>query len=341
MGLAGTTDGTVEIWDLEDRRVLSAWPATEGGLLSVQGLDSGRSCLSQGKNGCLKLWDVQSKAPTWHASLSSCSFAKSLVLPRSDSAGLDVSQMRNDECVVCSPSAEQHVIGVFDMRTDGDKFSLTLDTSARQKKPTQGSSTEVTNPLGMCMALCGVPCLGPTYLISVYESTDTCIWDLRLPREPTSPSVLAGDPNSPSICAVSLWKQAWVACADGSIAVLKVKKNGQLACTPTAVHTEDVPYGKDAGNADEAWQNEKGGVNMLAARADLRLVAAARWDHRLELFDVKTARSLGRLPCHNASVLSAAFDRERGALATGGEDGRIALWSIFVDSYTGPFVRSS
>ncbi|CAK9012562.1 unnamed protein product [Durusdinium trenchii] len=78
------------------------------------------------------------------------------------------------------------------------------------------------------------------------------------------------------------------------------------------------------------------GINALAVRPDLRLVAAARWDRRVELFDGKTAKSLNRLVCHDDAVLSVAFEREKGSFATGGADGRIAIWSLFCESYLGP-----
>merc|ERR1712232_1403285 len=95
--------------------------------------------------------------------------------------------------------------------------------------------------------------------------------------------------------------------------------------------------GDPVGSAADQWQSGKEGVNVLVARPDLRLVVAARWDRRVELFDAKTATSLGRLQCHDGGVLCAAFDSDRGTFATGSEDGRIALWGTLADTYLGPF----
>jgi len=150
------------------------------------------------------------------------------------------------------------------------------------------------------------------------------------------PSVLAGDPAAPAICAAVMWRQVWVSCSDGTIHALKLRPSGQLKrSTGSVVRAAPTPYSREAPEA-ESWQTDKSGVNMLAVRPDLRLVAGARWDRRVELFDVKTAQSLGRLHCHDAGVLGAAFDRERGALATAGEDGRIALWGALSETYAGP-----
>ena len=88
--LSGTTTGDIEVWELEDRRVVSKWHAAEDGMLSVQGLDGGRACLSQGKDGSIKVWDIQSCSPSWQTSTGSCSFARAVALPQKSGAdGLD------------------------------------------------------------------------------------------------------------------------------------------------------------------------------------------------------------------------------------------------------------
>ncbi|OLP89525.1 putative spermidine synthase [Symbiodinium microadriaticum] len=102
-----------------------------------------------------------------------------------------------------------------------------------------------------------------------------------------------------------------------------------------SVRAAPTPYGQPL--EQPVYKDDKQGVNAFAVRPDLRLVAAARWDRRVELFDAKTATSLGRLACHDGGVLCVSFDRQRGALAAGGEDGRIAVWGLFSETYEGPF----
>lgn len=234
--------------------------------------------------------------------------------------------------IACCTVAEPHQIGLFDFRTS--TASATLDLS-RERTGKQARS------LGTCMALCRAPSVGPHALLSVFESTDVCLWDIRRPTTPMSPPLLAGNPASPALCAAVLWKQVWVASANGDIDVVKFRRDGRLqeATQPRKVNATMVPYevGDDSGTA---WQSEKRGVNALAVRHDLRLVAAARWDRRVELLDSKTRCSLGRLRCHDRGVLCTAFDRERGLLATSGEDGRIALWDVLSQTYDGPVLTS-
>merc|ERR1711920_729342 len=133
-------------------------------------------------------------------------------------------------------------------------------------------------------------------------------------------------------------RRVWVACSNGEIRSLRIRGQTTLQQESSPVQPALTAYSSDSGDRQETWQSERCGINVLAVRPDLRLVAAARWDHRVELFDSKTAASLGRLQCHDKGVLCAAFDRERGALATGSEDGRIALWGALSETYMGPFV---
>uniref|UniRef100_A0A7S4RZ84 Peroxin-7 n=1 Tax=Alexandrium monilatum TaxID=311494 RepID=A0A7S4RZ84_9DINO len=333
--LSGSTTGDVSLWDLDDRRVAATWGAADTSVLSVHGLDRGRACLSQAKEGRLKLWDVQSRSLQWSATTDSCSFARALVLPAGGVHPLDAEPAA---CAVCSPLAEPHELGVFDIRSAGARCSLKLAESAAPQKSGLQAASVGASPLGMCMALCSVPALGDSYVLAAYESTDCCVWDLRSPQEPALPSVLAGEPGSPAICAAVLWRHIWVACADGNIYVLRVKRQGQLQREPKSVQVAPAAHMQQdgVGGDGSGWQTEKRGANVLAVRPDLRLVAAARWDRRIELFDAKTSSSLGRLQCHDGGVLCAAFERERGVFATGSEDGHIALWDTLSSTYAGP-----
>ncbi|CAE7512694.1 GUP1, partial [Symbiodinium necroappetens] len=173
---------------------------------------------------------------------------------------------------------------------------------------------------------------GSHMLLATYESTACCLWDVRSPRQPLF-SCYAGDPQSPAICSAVLWRKAWVACAGGRISQIRLRADGLEVAR--SVRAAPTPYGQPL--EQPVYKDDKQGVNAFAVRPDLRLVAAARWDRRVELFDAKTATSLGRLACHDGGVLCVSFDRQRGALAAGGEDGRIAVWGLFSETYEGPF----
>lgn len=251
------------------------------------------------------MWDIEAKAEVWQTKSYSRAFAKALVLPEGGGHSLDAAP---ENCMILSPLEEPHVIGVFQSTRAGKSCEFALATAGGRS-------------LGMCMGLYAVPALGSSYVLTVYESTDACIWDLRSPRSPAAPSInVFDDMGTPAICAAVLWKQ--------------VRSDGRLQRTSSVRKRLGTTIGSDVGGS---CAESKLGVNQMAVRPDLRLLAAAGWDHRIELFDVKTQKELGTLRCHTASVLSVAFDRERGALATCGEDGRIAIWATYVNTYAGPY----
>ncbi|CAE7254453.1 Gnb1l [Symbiodinium natans] len=325
--LSGSLKGEVSLWDLHDQRPDATWKVSDETVLSLLALAKGQQCLSQGKDGRVGLWDVETQKASWEVGTGSCAFARLAVMP---SSGGDPWESQASDVLFCSPLAEPHEIGVFDCRkATAPQQCSQLVLSA--PIPCPGSTSPLST--GMCMDLSAAPALGPHALLATYESTACCLWDLRSPSEPLS-SCYAGDPRSPAICSAMLWRKAWVACADGHISQVKLRLEG-LEATRSSVRAAPAPYRQSTGQP--VYKEDKQGVNAFAVRPDLRLVAAARWDRRVELFDAKTATSLGRLACHDGSVLCVTFDRQRGALAAGGEDGRIAAWGLFSETYTGPW----
>merc|ERR1712113_1116338 len=98
----------------------------------------------------------------------------------------------------------------------------------------------------MCMALCPVLALGPSYMLAVYESTAACIWDLRSPRAPATSIVLARDPQSPAICATVIWRRCWIACANGEIARLRIRGQDTLQKDSSSVKPSPAAYADGA-----------------------------------------------------------------------------------------------
>ena len=175
-------------------------------------------------------------------------FARSLVLPAAGGSPLDAASA---SCLILSPLGEAHVVGAFDCRSDGRTCDLALGASAAKASARPpGGVGDGSQSLGMCMALCALPALGATHVLATYESTDTCVWDLRAPRAPLLPSVLAGDPASPAICAAAVWKRAWVACADGGIRMVRIRAD-RLQPVGGAVEAAPVAYAPAEGATAE------------------------------------------------------------------------------------------
>lgn len=335
--LSGGIDGTVCLWKLSDRRPAVTWAAASGSsVLSVQSYDKGSECLVQSKNGSLELWDVQASTRLWAAETGASSFARAKVMLASNG---DAAQSQSSGTCVCSPTSEPDVVGVFDVRGHGRRCELKLETSAFEKTTALHGRENNSAAAGMCTGLYPVPALGPWHLMTLYESTDVALWDLRKSSKPMGPSVLAGNPISPAICGAVMWKQVWVASSDGSVNALRITSSGDIRPSKTLVEMTPTPITASSSapeSGSDMWQSESGGINMIAVRPDLRLAVAARWDKRVEMIDVKTARSIGRLRCHDSGVLGIAFDSDRGTFATAGEEGRIALWGVLAETYQRP-----
>lgn len=115
-------------------------------------------------------------------------------------------------------------------------------------------------------------------------------------------------------------------------------------------HEQATPSGAGAQGLRSA---DKAGMNQVAVRQDARLAATAGWDGTVRIFDLrKQLRLLAALTYHRDGVHTVAFatappaSDQEGAdrrakpfggttaadpwlLASGGADGRIALWRLY------------
>ncbi|CAK9047527.1 ASTRA-associated protein 1, partial [Durusdinium trenchii] len=243
--LSGSLAGEVSLWDLQDQRPAWTWKASTQTVLSVQCFEG--CCLSQGKDGRVKLWDMQSQELQWEVSTGSCSFCRVLPLDTSGTFSF------------CSPLSEPEELGIFDARAPQPQIGhLVLPRADGTSSP------------GMCMDLCHCPALGSFVILATYESADLALWDVRMPRQPSS--YLAGDPTCPAICSAVLWRKVWLSCAGGQLKMLRLRDGIELSSSK--VQAAEAPYHQPANEIK--YMAEKRGINALAVRPDLRLVAAAR-----------------------------------------------------------------
>ncbi len=73
---------------------------------------------------------------------------------------------------------------------------------------------------------------------------------------------------------------------------------------------------------------DRAAMTALAFSPDGSLLAAGDAEHRVKLFDVKTARTLQTLRDHNAAISSVAFSPDGSLLATAGKEKVIRLWDV-------------
>eukprot|EP00301_Raphidiophrys_heterophryoidea_P019979 c4783_g1_i2.p1 GENE.c4783_g1_i2~~c4783_g1_i2.p1 ORF type:complete len:205 (-),score=62.40 c4783_g1_i2:22-636(-) len=72
-----------------------------------------------------------------------------------------------------------------------------------------------------------------------------------------------------------------------------------------------------------------GTAGDIAMRHDERLIAYACWDSHVRIFQLRHHKPLAVLKYHTGSCYSVAFCSQSRVLASGGKDGRIALWDVY------------
>lgn len=240
--LSGNLSGEVCLWDLQDQRPVTAWKVSSQSVLSVQTLKGG--CLSQSKDGRVKLWDLETQQLRWEVATDSCSFCRVLVEPQ---GGDDSS---SGTPLLISPLSEPQEIGIFDPR-----LAVPSGTAppAEQLLVSRLVLPRSEREAGMCTDLCRCPALGPGFLLATYESSDVALWDMRQPTQPVS--YAQGDPSCPAICSAVLWRKVWISCAGGQLKMLRLNRDGSLQASSTSVQVADAPYKEQSNEAN--YQAEK------------------------------------------------------------------------------------
>lgn len=74
----------------------------------------------------------------------------------------------------------------------------------------------------------------------------------------------------------------------------------------------------------------KKGVNDIRIRDDDKIVVSAGWDYRVRVYAFKKPRPLAVLKFHTNAVTSIDFNPvTTNVFATGSQDSRIALWTLY------------
>jgi WD40 repeat protein/tRNA A-37 threonylcarbamoyl transferase component Bud32 len=87
----------------------------------------------------------------------------------------------------------------------------------------------------------------------------------------------------------------------------------------------DLPGG---GKVLHSWEAHAGGVRMLAASLDGKLLASGGADRQVVLWDTATGKKVRTLDGHEGGTLALAFSADGTLLASGGQDRVIRLWRL-------------
>ncbi|KAK1939405.1 Guanine nucleotide-binding protein subunit beta-like protein 1 [Phytophthora citrophthora] len=318
--VSGAGNGAVKIWDLKTRRELATNPTahSKAGVLHVTALrgtaTSESKFVSQGRDGFVKLWDVQSFStaaePLSKFYCGSYSFTKFATLRW---PGDIVASSAN--LVVC-PSSVDNKLLIYDIRGNSSSPSLAFTVSDAAAKR------------GMCVSLAlfdssiaqsenGAGGNMQTYIAAGFEGGQLAIMDLRS--------------GGKVAC------EATVAQSANALLSFDVARDGRSAICGSSgeeLYSANFDVASYTLRSRSFFSCTTGGFSSVCIRGDQRIVATAGWDHRVRLFHVRKLKPLAVLKYHSESVFALDFSSDNALLASCSKDHKIALWSIYPPSST-------
>ncbi|CAI5727303.1 unnamed protein product [Hyaloperonospora brassicae] len=306
--VSGAGDGAVTMWDLTSRREVAtnATAHSRAGVLHTAALVHAQSFLSQGRDGLVKLWDVETfgaaAEPLTMFYSGSYSFTKAATLrwPSHEARKL----------ILC-PSSVDNKLLVFDVRANDSLPALTLtvpDAAAKRGMCVSLSlfSSSVDNKAGDNVQ---------SYVGAGFEGGQLAILDLR------SGGKLA--------CETTVTRGA------NALLSFDVTDDGRLLICGSSgeeLYQADFDVASYTLRSRPFFSCTHGGFSSVCIRGDQRIVATAGWDHRVRVFHLRKLKPLAVLRYHSESVFALDFSADNALLASCSKDRRIALWSIYPPS---------
>eukprot|EP01137_Pigoraptor_chileana_P014782 Opistho-2@69871 len=282
------------------------------GVVALDYLPGSPLLLSQGRDGAVKLWDLQGSLsePVSTLPMECITFCKMSPMH----GGADDASGSH---LLATPCSDAEKIDIWDTRTKTPCMSYrapdTLDKSA----------------LGMCMSIALFrPDASPDLMLAVgHEGGGVIVHNLSAnktqlwARSGTDPILcLTLDSTRRSICYGSAAEN--VCCLDVG--------------TPLGVPMQDaVPI--NVGSSLRSVTLPKHGVADIKIRADDRIIATGGWDSCIRLFGLRTLKPLAALKAHDATVNCVAFSSPHATeggpskvlLAGGSKDTKISIWDVY------------
>ncbi len=285
---SGDVDGKLKVWNLEKRRVQCehrVYPK-DSGLVSmcVGGGGETNTLLTQGRDGSVKIWDIERLGSCCQGGEEEEEEAKPLAgfatgcynfcrFSTDKGGGGSGDEDCTSKNMVSIPGSDACTVEVWD--------ALQCVKAAEIKPPQPVGGGENTRA-GMCMALClkAAPQNESKVLWAGYESGVVACWDLRDCKEPLSCVKLGEEP----------------------LMALDVDRTG---CSGVcgSVSTELVAFKQVKGKESRAVRIEKThtfhikepGVSDVTIRGDRRIFVSAGWDGHVRVYDYKKKAALAVL----------------------------------------------
>lgn len=175
-------------------------------------------------------------------------------------------------------------------------------------------------PFGTVMAVKLIEISEETvFVLGAYESGTVCLWDLNTGKLMHANKLVTGEDSPLTVDYDVTTNRGLIGTTAEQIVVFSIdRRSGQIVNKKT----------------DIAIKNR--GVNRIRVRPhDQKVFASAGWDGRVRVFSWKSLRPLAILTEHKRNVLDLVYSPGKVSMwkapimATGGEDGSIALWDLY------------
>ncbi|XP_058457978.1 guanine nucleotide-binding protein subunit beta-like protein 1 [Malaya genurostris] len=296
---AGTTKGTVQLWDLQSNRTSYQLSVGTSPIINIAHTED--ALITQEKEGYVKLWELTNSAYVLRHEIVTghVGFCRFVYLGSRNPA---------IPSTVIIPKNGPN-ISILCARTFCEREKLCEPTVNGKRHP-------LLPPLGTVMCLTPIELEGGIYLLAGYESGTIILWDLTTFKPMTHlqlyrnecPMDLDYDPvTNRGVCGGSS-NEITVFSIDRKTFELE-KKSMIIIKNP--------------------------GVHRLKIRKDLKVFASAGWDGRIRIFSWKSLRPLAVLTEHKGELMDIVFSDEKVSMwkavimAAAGSDGQISLWNLY------------
>jgi len=180
------------------------------------------------------------------------------------------------------------------------------------------------------------------YLCSLYESGDLILW--RVSSSKQHYSVITQSPSYTNSMFINQNDTTHSAFYSSSIIskrklhsepglCLDIDHDFHKGVTVSAgnnIVVFTINYEQDSIDILHEYELKRPGINAVRIRSnDEKIIATAGWDHRVRIFAWKKFRPLAILKDHTGSVNALDFSSHKNWLASGGQDKRICIWSVY------------
>lgn len=349
--LIGGQDGTVRVWDLDERREIQVLAGHQGLVNHVQFSRDGRTIVSGGYDLTIRVWDRRSQR-TYETLLghelgiSGLGFLTDKEIVSADTTGVRAWKLTFDANHHLHKSLIFHD-GV--LNDGGTKLGIPIQNSIQLRECATGLPCD---SVSFASKICSCDMQGNFSLLAV-GCQDGSVQIMNAAQR-SAPLRLTGFESLVSGVRLSRDGRFVAAASDRELRVwrLSQERGGLLEAPPlmfsrAAASHRDVCFSPDGerlyvsgaasrlhvletatGQVVDEWVIPRLTGTVLAMTPDGRTLAVTTMPSFIELWDVGQHRRLSVLSGHSAAIQSLAFSPDGSRLASGGSDRTVRIWAV-------------